>query len=165
MLIGKNNSVVPLHCCLKNTQTAMTEDLKREIKNYLSREKNIIFSLIFGSQVAGKANQLSDIDIGIYSKTEMELLEMGRIIFDLEKMIGKKIDLVVLNDIFKKDPALAFEIISNSEILFVKDQNELVRFKRLVYLYFMDTEPLRKQISKNMHKRIDEMKFGMFNYA
>jgi len=93
------------------------------------------------------------------------LLEMGRMISDLEKIAGRSIDLVVLNNLFKKDPLFAYEIISKSKPLFSKDDRRFTEFKRRVFLAYLDTEALRKEVNQSLLRRIDENRFGRFNYA
>ena len=110
----------------------MTKGIEK-IKNYLTQNENIIFALLFGSLAEGGFKHLSDVDIGIYLKHEPDLLEMGRMISDLEKIAGRSIDLVVLNNLFKKDPLFAYEIISKSKPLFSKDDR---RFTELKDVYF-----------------------------
>jgi len=50
------------------------------ITYYLEADDNILFALVIGSAAGGKTTVLSDVDIGIYTKNEIPLLEMGRLI-------------------------------------------------------------------------------------
>ncbi|MCF7886472.1 MAG: nucleotidyltransferase domain-containing protein, partial [Candidatus Marinimicrobia bacterium] len=60
------------------------EKIKKEkIKKYLLKNQKIIFTLFFGSTVSGGMHQLSDIDIGIYFKEKMDILELGEITAEL----------------------------------------------------------------------------------
>lgn len=143
----------------------MTGDMKEGIKNFLMSEENVVFALIFGSTVTGHANQLSDLDIGIYLKNKIDLPEIGRIISEIEKITHQKIDLVELNDLYNKNPLLAFEIVSNSELLFSRNSEVLIHFKKRAILHFLDTQRLRETFRNTMRKRIAEGKFGRLNYA
>ena len=107
----------------------------------------------------------SDLDIGIYSKGNIDLLSIGKIITDLEKISSKKVDLLELNDLYKKSPTLAYKIVTNYELLFSKNENVFIDFKRNSFLYYFDTEYLRKSVNTALYKRISSKKFGKRNYA
>ena len=136
-----------------------------EIKNYLENYENILFAILFGSYASGKTNSKSDLDIGIYSDQEINLLKLGKIITDLEKITGVKIDLIELNNLFNKSPLLAYQITTNHKVIFVRDETALVNFKRLTLLNYFDTGELRKTVNAAFYNRISEKKFGKRNYA
>ncbi|PHS58191.1 MAG: hypothetical protein COB17_04140 [Sulfurimonas sp.] len=73
-----------------------------QVKNILQENQNIIFALLFGSYANGKSNDMSDIDIAIFTDKELDIFEFGMIVSDLEQLSDKKIDLVVLNNLYKK---------------------------------------------------------------
>jgi len=108
---------------------------------------------------------LSDVDIGIYLNKKIDLLEIGRIVSDLQKITRKKIDVVELNKLYLKNPLLAFEIITKSDLLFYKNKNLLIEFKTRTYLNYLDTEKLRNTVNKDFYQRIAGKKFGKRNYA
>jgi len=139
-----------------------------KLRDYLETDGNILFALVFGS-TAGKsstgANALSDVDVGIYTENEIPLLEMGRLIVGLEKIAGRKIDLVTLNDLYKKNPNFAFNVVSTGRLLFARNRSTFVDFKRNVFLYYLDAKPLIDMVNRSMEKRIHAGKFGERNYA
>ena len=136
-----------------------------KICNYLEADCNILFALVFGSVAGRKVTTLSDVDIGIYTKNEIPLLEMGRLIVGLEKIVGRKIDLVVLNDLYKKKPNFAFNVVASGRLLFASDRAIFVDFKRNVFLYYLDTKPLIDMVNKSMERRVNAGTFGERNYA
>ncbi len=69
----------------------------------MQKNENIIFALIFGSFNSASFSKVSDIDVGFLSKKEFDLIELGIIIADLEKITRKKIDFIELNDLYKKN--------------------------------------------------------------
>ena len=135
------------------------------IKSYLMKDNNIIFALLFGSLNNSIERKMSDIDIGIFYKKEIELLDLGKIIFDLEIIAQKRIDLVELNNIYSVNPLLAYNIISNSELLFSREEKLYIDFKRRTYQSYFDSTRLRDMTNKALYKRITENKFGKRNYA
>ncbi|BAF70683.1 type VII toxin-antitoxin system MntA family adenylyltransferase antitoxin [Nitratiruptor sp. SB155-2] len=115
--------------------------MKEKLKNYFC-QKEIDFALLFGSFAKNKAHHLSDVDIGAYFLKEPDILDIGEMVLDLEEITGKRVDLVVLNDLYKKNPLLSFNIVQNHETLCVKDENKYVDFKANSYLWYFDHEPL-----------------------
>jgi predicted nucleotidyltransferase len=139
-----------------------------KLTEYLEADENILFALVFGSAagtVGRKTTTLSDVDVGIYTKNDIPLLEMGRLIVGLEKIAEKKIDLVLLNDLYKKKPNFAFNVVSTARLLFARNKSTFVNFKRNVFLYYLDAKPLIDMFNKSMEKRINAGKFGERNYA
>lgn len=78
-----------------------------KITHVLKGDNNIVFALVFGSQANRQANQLSDVDIGIFTTDDIPILRLGRIVSALEKIGKKEVDLVVLNDLYKRKPNFA----------------------------------------------------------
>lgn len=139
--------------------------MENEIKKYLEQYDFIVFALIFGSYASHKISSKSDLDIGIYNKESMDLLLLGRMITDLEKITNIKIDLLELKDIYKKSPLLAYQIVTNNRLLFSKNEDIFIAFKRKSFLYYFDTEKLRKSVNTAFYKRISSKNFGKRNYA
>lgn len=136
-----------------------------KISNILKGDNNIVFALVFGSRANGQANRLSDVDIGIFIKADIPLLRLGRIVSALEKIGRKKVDLVVLNDLYKRKPNFAFQVISSAKLLFTRDEELFVDFKKNVFLYYLDSKPLIDMVKAGMNKRIETGAFGERNYA
>ena len=79
------------------------------IKEYLSTHPDVIFAVIFGSFAEGRQTKVSDIDIGVYTNRELELLELGQLVADIENIVKHKVDIVILNDLHKRSPAFAIK--------------------------------------------------------
>lgn len=77
------------------------------LKDYFENRENVAFAYLFGSQAQGRATKLSDIDIAVYFTPEKwhpieyeeEIFYLGEdeIWSDLEKLLKKDIELLVLN--------------------------------------------------------------------
>ena len=141
----------------------MNKSIKTKIRSLLEKNDKIVFALFFGSVATGRENKLSDVDIGIYFNQNVELLEIGKISAELEKITGKNIDLVLLKDLYKRKPTFANEIVKKSELIFSRDDEKYVEFKKMTLLYYLDTQPLRKKFRENLSRRIDENKLGKLN--
>ena len=125
----------------------------------------VVFALLFGSYAKDRATAISDIDVGIYTDSNKDLLTIGLLINRLERICQKKIDIVLLNDLYKKKPFLAYEIVSKGQLILCKDLNKFVEFKKNVFLYYLDTKPLRDKIDKAFKERVNSGRFGERNYV
>lgn len=108
---------------------------------------------------------MSDVDIGIITNVDLPLIEIGLLISQLETQLKGTVDLLVLNDLYKKNPQLAFNIIVSYRVVFCRSDSVLIEFKRNTLLYYFDTEPLRKMADEAFWKRLGSGKFGMKNYV
>lgn len=136
-----------------------------KLRNYIESKSNISFSVIFGSYAKHSQNQFSDLDIGIYITKEIEILEIGEMISNLEDITKLKIDLLVLNDLYKERPTLAYSIVSNWHIIFNRNISEIQNFKTNTFLSYFDHESLRNQNNLSIKKRISMDKIGERNFA
>ncbi len=85
----------------------------------LCEENDIVFMAIFGSLVRGNYGKKSDIDIlikfeGGKCKTLFDLIEIED---ELEKILGKRIDLLTVNSI---SPYLKDEILRSMKVIYEK---------------------------------------------
>lgn len=125
----------------------------------------VVFALLFGSRAEDRATRISDIDIGIYTNRTVSLLEIGAIVTRLEKITNSKIDLIILNDLYKKKPVLAFETVSKGQVILCHDQEKFIEFKKNTFLYYLDTAPLRHAIDQRFRERLSEKRSGERKYV
>jgi uncharacterized protein len=77
------------------------------LQDYFAQREDIAFAFLFGSQAKGTVSSLSDVDVAVYFfpairhpiEFEEQKVYPGeeQIWNDLERMLGKEVDLVVLN--------------------------------------------------------------------
>ena len=84
----------------------LTEAKLNELKEYFSRQPEVALAFLFGSEAKGTTHAESDVDIGVYFKPATRALEYEtdkyypeeeKIWSDLDKIIGRQVELVVLN--------------------------------------------------------------------
>lgn len=85
----------------------ITDNSKKELKEYFKTRKDVAFAFLFGSQARGTATKLSDVDIAVYFSTEKRHpIEYEEEVFyegeddiwaDLERILKKEVELLVLN--------------------------------------------------------------------
>lgn len=136
-----------------------------EFRTYFKQDNRIDFILVFGSFFSNHYNELSDIDIAIHTKESLDLLVIGKIVSDLENISGRKVDIVELNEIYKRNPLFAFRVVSSSQSIVINNLQKFTDFKRNTFLYYLDTENMRVKFRKKFAKRIDQKRFGKRNYA
>lgn len=139
--------------------------LNDSIRKELEHHNFIVFAMLYGSFAEGRATDISDIDIGLYTDTDISLLDIGFIVTRIEKISQKKVDILVLNDIYKKNPALSFEIISNGQLILCRNQDAFIDFKKNTLLFYFDTIPLRNIINRRFKTRLNENRLGERNYV
>ncbi len=123
------------------------------------------FVLLFGSYASQTPHELSDVDIGIYAKDSLELKELGFISATLEAKLGKKTDVVMLNDIEEKDPNFAFSILENHTLVDCKNEKKYIEFKTRAQISYLDHKKLIEQNILDIKKRLKSGDFARRNYA
>ncbi len=76
------------------------------LKNYFEGRRDVAFAFLFRSAIKGKIRKEGDVDVGVYfwPKEDIEWEAFGkvypgeaRIGLDLERLLKKEVDLIVLN--------------------------------------------------------------------
>ena len=130
--------------------------IETQISEILTKYDFISNILLFGSYAAGKNSYLSDIDIAIHTTKELELLELGSLISLLESTLDIKVDLVILNELYKKSPLLAYNIYQSHKIISIRDKKRYREFKSNALHYYMDFKPVLEAQNRAFLKRIED---------
>lgn len=136
--------------------------LNKNLKSIFESDNNVIFSLLFGSMTKNNMRYGSDIDLAIYFKDTPTLYEIGNLNLKLEKIIDYKLDLVELNNLEKKNPVLAYSIISDGILICNKDQKIFSEFKKSVLMRYLDFKPTNDLINAEFNKRLADNRFAVF---
>ncbi len=120
----------------------------------------IEFALLFGSYARGDNHNLSDIDIALQTNREIDLLEQGHLIATLECELGKRIDLVITNELYKTNPKLSFKITDNHKLLFCKNEEIYIDFKTKSLTYYFDAAYMYEMFDKSLKERLDNGTYG-----
>jgi predicted nucleotidyltransferase len=135
-----------------------------QLKDYF-KDDDYSFVLLFGSYRDGTQKSTSDVDIGLFYGKDIDYKDLGFRTAMLESKIGKKIDMIILNDIYKKDPLFAFEILDNHTPLLINNEDSYITFKTSSQLYFLDHKPLIETNEKALLNRIKNDKIGERNFV
>lgn len=143
-------------------RTGTKEEIRTEVNRYLFEHQEVIFTYLFGSFV--QKDTFRDIDIGIYVNPYPDMIHFGMMQSELDDLLESKVDLILLNDIFAKDPVFGHQVITNGELLFCRDTHLHVEYKSKVFRRYFDTVYLREMMAQAFTQRLESEKFGMRNY-
>lgn len=113
-------------------------ELVEILEGYFTKRNDIAFAFLFGSAARGKIRKEGDIDIAVYFRPEKDVewenfrkkyKGENRIALDLERLLKKEIDLVVLN---RARSVLADEIIRKGKPIIIKDRAMFLDFLCIV---------------------------------
>lgn len=129
-------------------------------RDLLATQETVVFALLFGSFAKGQPQPSSDVDIGIYVSRSWSLLEVGKLTAALERVLGREVDLLILNTALERNPALAYKAVAEGTLLFCRDAAAFADFKTRVVLHYLDTAFLRTMVTGAFQERLDAGRFG-----
>ena len=105
--------------------------------------------LLYGSQARGRAGPLSDVDLALLSgsATEPDAMELARARTDLEALLGRDVDLVVLDT---ASPVLAMQVLRQGRLLYERDPAALAAFAVRALGEYFDLKQTRRPIEERL---------------
>lgn len=101
-----------------------------------AREPNIMAVWMLGSAVTDRLREDSDVDFAIYYKpgTVRDLAAYGALVLDLERVLGRTVDLGQLRS---RNLVYAVQAMQTGELLYARDPQKVTAFTgRMQSLYF-----------------------------
>src|SRR3990167_3156441 len=129
--------------------------IELKLQELLSQYDFISNVLIFGSFALDKQNSMSDIDIAIQTTRDIDIFTIGEIISNLESALAIKIDLVILNNLYKKSPLLAYNIYQSHKQVYINDVEKYNDFKSNALHYYLDFKPIIEEQNRAFLKRVE----------
>jgi predicted nucleotidyltransferase len=124
--------------------------------------EGVIAAMLIGSQARGTPGPLSDVDIAVWHEPGLD--PAGRLQLQLklarlasETLRTNEVDIIMLN---QAPPLLRHRAIRDRKLLVERDPVARVRLDARALLDYLDTEPLRAEMSRGLRKRIREGRFG-----
>jgi predicted nucleotidyltransferase len=139
--------------------------VRETIADVLGQRDDIRLAILFGSHAAGGTTALSDVDVAVLFERDPDLLAAGSVVSRLESALASKVDLVVLNGLPARSPALAYRIAMQGVPVVARDRSVLVAFKTAACLHYFDTARLRAETRQRLLERIGQGKTGMRDYV
>lgn len=89
------------------------------LKDFFSRRDDVSLAFLFGSQAKGIAVKRSDVDVAVYFRSGYDVEKLRTLTDELENLLQKEVDLIVLND---ANPSLAWSALRGVP-LFIADRH------------------------------------------
>lgn len=112
----------------------MNQTLLQKLKKYFEKREDVTMAFVFGSQAKGAGLPGSDVDVAVYLKPEGKKLEWeeertwpeeDKIWADIEKILDKNVDLLVLN---RASSSIAFNVLQTGVPLIIKNRFLYLKF-------------------------------------
>ncbi|MCA1755185.1 MAG: nucleotidyltransferase domain-containing protein [Spirochaeta sp.] len=123
------------------------------------------FACLYGSCARGEMLPFSDIDIGLYLPEDPDILSLGDVAGRLETALRRPVDILLLRGLPERDPELAFRVADEGVLITEDRRHRYAQFKKQAFLYYLDTEYLRKLTRSALHRRVLSGNMGRRNYV
>ena len=110
-------------------------DLASVVRGVVERYSCVVFAYVFGSFAEGRARSGSDVDVAVYVEGVFGWRDHVRLMHDLEDAVGRRVDLVVLNE---APPLLAYEVVSKGRLVYCRDDEVRARVEAKILREYFD---------------------------
>jgi predicted nucleotidyltransferase len=136
-------------------------DWMPSLLEYLAAQPDVVAVYLFGSVAQGRARPQSDVDIAVLLAADLDeeacfnrRLRMG---WEVERVIGRPTDLVVLND---APPLLQHQVLKHGRLIFERDRAARVEFEVRAGKIYADLKPMSDFFTKVLFQEIREVGLG-----
>lgn len=133
----------------------INEVIKSQIVDFC-RKNNVTLFIVFGSYAKEKARPQSDIDIALVLENEKSYANKLLLIFELEGIFQKQVDLVLLKP--TTDPLLRFEVFSTGKPLFMRQSYLFEESKLYAWKIYLDTKKIREMRKEYVSNYVRKLK-------
>jgi predicted nucleotidyltransferase len=135
---------------------------RRALAELFQRQPDVVAAYLFGSQARGEPGPLSDIDLAVWLDARPEpsrrLRRQLALSGQAASLLGTdEVELVILNG---APPLLAQRVIRDGELLAEQDAPARIRLETDAVIRYLDTIPLREELSRGLERRLAEGTFG-----
>lgn len=126
-------------------------EIRKAIKSYVAKEKDILCVYLFGSAASGKENKFSDVDIAIlfdnsisrenYSQRALSVMD------GLSSVLDRNVDIVILNT---ANSFLKFRVIKTGVRLYERQGRGSRLFEARSVIEYFDFLPIRERLEKTL---------------
>lgn len=125
-------------------------DIIKALKDYFKDKDGVLIAFIFGSFINNRLTDESDVDIAVLFSKAPIFSEISDIMNDLSSIIGKEIDIVVLNE---SSPIVRMQILRNGILLKKKSDALYSDFFVKTVKEYDDLKRIRKEAEDNILNR------------
>jgi predicted nucleotidyltransferase len=133
------------------------EELVALLGRALSADARLSYALLFGSAATRGPQLADDIDIAVSARAPLGLLDRMRLATDLERVVGKAVDVV---DLDEASTLLRREVLRDGRPLVVNDAAAFLGFKASVPIEWADLEPYFERESAGLAKALEETRWS-----
>lgn len=124
---------------------------EKSIKKILKQEPEIFAAYLYGSAATGKDHEQSDVDIGILVEKDLSRTELSNLKSALQDQLDREVDLRVLNE---RDVRFLQNMLSESVLLFSRDEEKRVGFEVEVMQNYRDMKPFYEEYDRFTKERL-----------
>lgn len=128
---------------------------------YLAAQPDVVAAYVFGSVAQGRARPQSDVDIAVLLAADLDeetrFDRRLRIGWEVERIIGRQTDLVVLDD---APPLLQHQVLKHGRLIFERDRAARVEFEVRAGKIYADLKPMYDFFKTALLKEIREVGLG-----
>ena len=133
------------------------EELVLLLGRALSADVRLRYALLFGSAATRGPELANDIDIAVSAHTSLGLLDRMRLATELERIVGKAVDVIDLDD---ASTLVRREVLRDGRPLVVNDAAAFLGFKASVPIEWADLEPYFARESAGLAKALEETRWS-----
>lgn len=126
-----------------------TENLVEVLKDFFSKEEEVLFCYLFGSFACQNFNSKSDVDVAVFLDEEKNKdffkTRLG-LIANLSKLLKKEADVIVLNDV--SSVFFKYVILKEGKLIFARDAEEMINFELKATRDYYDFLPFSEAYNK-----------------
>ena len=122
------------------------------VKKYFSSKKDVLAVYLYGSQASGKATPRSDVDLAVVLNSAKHAFERElKFRTDLEKLLGKEVDVAILNG---ADLFLASQAFTKGKLLFTRNRKKSEDFKWRTMKLYWDFIPTKRIFDETAFQKL-----------
>jgi predicted nucleotidyltransferase len=126
------------------------EELETILRRALG-SRDLKFVLLFGSAVTAGPDAARDVDLAIAARSPLSLMARGALATDLEKLLGKPVDIVEVNE---ASTLFRWEVVRQSRVLVVTDERALAEFRALVPIEYAELTPFLEREAAGLRRAL-----------
>lgn len=116
---------------------------EKDFIEYIKKEQNIEFAILFGSYANDTYDENSDIDIAVMYKEYVDEYEHAGKSIDISRVFGDiPVDYI---DIEKANVFLQFEILEKGKVIYCEDEEKIAKFSKDVQELYIEMDYERKK--------------------
>ncbi len=142
---------------MSSLQDDKKERILARLKDYLTQQwkgPELRTAYLFGSTAIGHGwKTIQDVDVAVVFAAGYRLEDGERLREELEQLLGKAVDVVVLNE---SPPLLWYEVLRNGRLIWCADESERVEHEVRSLIQYYDLEPQRQRLANDVRKMIQE---------